>query len=247
MIFETWASEPFLREVEINKRVILLSKLIHEYSMFRNIEVKEAQKISIVEYIIENQIHVPFLKLCTIKWAFDKFTDTNNHNISAYIVYDLIKKAYQSEVHKQIIKRWDSEDQKNRIAPMTEAQKQDMKREARLVSWNIVVDIVKSGKQEFNNLNWINAIKHLAFEIGFIPEKMDLDHFHDMAMGVIHKEIESDKNNPSLSREDQKKSLKDSLLIVSKQIQGTDIESRINNLRQRLICEDYIKNKFLNQ
>ena len=241
MIFETWIKEPFLREIEINKRVIMLSKLIHEYSMFRNIEVKEAQKISIVEYIIENQIYVPHLKLCTIKWAFDKFTDTNNHNISAFIVFDLIKKAYQNEFHKAIVKRWDHEDQASRIPQMSESQKEEKKKADRLFAWNIIVDLVKSGDSQFHNSNWIPAIKHLAFGIKYLPDELTHEHFNETAKEIVFRQIEEDKQNPSQSKDDRTKTLKDLVLIAANQIQGTDIESRINNLRQRLICENYIK------
>jgi len=242
MKYELWASEPFLRTYELQEREMRILSILDKYLRYRNIVATETRKAEMVDFIVSEMINIPYLKEYTIRWELNKFTDEKNQNVSAANVMTMIRKAISHEDHKAAIKRWDAEDEKNRLPVMTEAQKQDMKREARLVSWNIVVDIVKSGKQEFNNLNWINAIKHLAFEIGFVPEKMDLDHFHDKAMGTIYKEIESDKNNPSLSREDQKKSLKDSLLIVSKQIQGTDIESRINNLRQRLICEYYIKN-----
>lgn len=241
MTFESWIKEPFLREIEINKRVIMLSKLIHEYSMFRNIEVKEAQKISIVEYIIENQIYVPHLKLCTIKWAFDKFTDTNNHNISAFIVFELIKKAYQNEFHKAIVKRWDTEDQASRIPQMSESQKEEKKKADRLFAWNIIVDLVKSGDSQYHNSNWIPAIKYLAFDLKYRPDDFVYDGFNTLAVETIVKQIEDDKQNPSLSKDDRSKTLKDLVLIASNKIQGTDIQSRINNLRQRLICENYIK------
>lgn len=242
MTYEIWISEPFLREIELGKRLTTLTKLVHDYCNFRNIEVKEASKIAIVEYIIENQIHTPYLKLCTIKWALDKFTDPTNHNISAFIVFDMIKKAYQNDLHRSIIKRWDTEDEAKRIPQMTESQKEEKKKADRLFAWNIIVDLVKSGDSQFQNSNWIPAIKHLAFGIKYLPDELTQEHFNETAKDIVFAQIEADKQNPSLSKDDRTKTLKDLVLIAANKIQGTDIESRINNLRQRLICEDYIKN-----
>lgn len=239
MTFEIWNSEPFLREVEMGKRLTLLTKVIYDYALNRNIEVKDASKIAIVEYIIENQIHVPFLKLCTIKWALDKFTDPTNHNISAFIVFDLIKKAYQNEAHKAILKQWDILDQQNRLAPLSDMQKDELNKKARLDSWNKCIELCKNG-QNIEDPNWINAIKYLSKDLAYQPEKKLVQHFEDVAKSIIFAKVEQDKSDVTKSRDQHKVSLKESLLIAANNIEGSDIESRIILLRRKLICKEYI-------
>lgn len=241
MKYELWLNEPFLREMELQKRELRILEIIDGYLRYRNIVSTDTKKAEIVEFIVSETINNPFLKAYTIRWALYKYTDLKNQNVSAAHVMDMIKKGMSNEVHKAIVKRWDDEDQASRIPQMSESQKEEKKKADRLIAWNIVVDLVKSGDSQFHNSNWIPAIKHLAFGIKYLPDELTQEHFNETAKEIVFRQIEDDKQNPSQSKDDRTKTLKDLVLIAANQIQGTDIESRINNLRQRMICENYIK------
>ena len=184
-------------------------------------------------------INIPYLKLCTIKFALKKFTDENNQNISAAIILAMIKKAYQTEAHKAILKRWDLEDQQNRLAPLTDMQKEELNKKARLDSWNKCIELCKNG-QNIEDPNWINAIKYLSKDLAYQPEKKLIEHFDSIAKSIIFAKVEQDKTDVTKSRDQHKASLKESLLIAANNIEGSDIESRITLLRRKLICKEYI-------
>lgn len=243
MKYELWASEPFLRTFELQEREMRILSILDKYLRFRNIVSTETRKAEMVDFIVSEMINIPYLKEYTIRWALHKFTDEKNQNVSAAIILAMIRKAVASEDHKAILKRWDNEDQASRIPQMSESQKEEKKKADRLFAWNIIVDLVKSGDSQFHNSNWIPAIKHLAFGIKYMPDELTHEHFNETAKEIVFKQIEDEKQNPSQSKDGRTKTLKDLVLIASNKIQGTDIESRINNLRQRLICENYIKEK----
>lgn len=239
MEYGIWNSEPFLREIELSKRSALLIEVIAKYAKFRNILIDGKRLNEIVDFILDEIINIPFLKLYTIRYALTKFTDENNQNISAAIIMAMIKKAYQTETHKAILKRWDVEDQPNRLASLTDMQKDELNKKARLDSWNKCIELCKNG-QNMEDPNWINAIKYLYKDLAYQPEKKLIDHFENVAKSIIFAKVEHDKADITKSRDQHKASLKESLLIAANNIEGSDIESRIVLLRRKLICKEYI-------
>lgn len=239
MEYGTWNSEPFLREIEFSKRSDLLIDTIGRYAKWRNILIDGIRLNEIIEFILDEIINIPNLKLCTIKWAITKFTDVNNQNISASIIMDMVKKGYQTELHRSILKRWDLEDQQNRLAPLSDMQKDELNKKARLDSWNKCIELCKNG-QNIEDPNWINAIKYLSKDLAYQPEKKLVQHFEDVAKSIIFAKVEQDKSDVTKSRDQHKASLKESLLIAANNIEGSDIESRIILLRRKLICKEYI-------
>lgn len=237
MEYGTWNSEPFLREIELSKRSDLLIEMIVGYAKWRNILIDGKRIGETVDFILEEIINIPYLKLCTIKFALKKFTDENNQNISAAIILAMIKKAYQTEAHKAILKRWDQEDQQNRLAPLSDMQKEELNKKARLESWTWCCENLEN---TFDNPHWLNAVKYLHKDLQYQPEKKFIDHYTNKAESIIFAEVQANKQNTSLSRDDHKIALKELLLIESRNIHGSDLESRIINLRRKLICKEYI-------
>ena len=65
MEYGTWNSEPFLREIEFSKRSDLLIDTIGRYAKWRNILIDGIRLNEIVEFILDEIINIPNLKLCT--------------------------------------------------------------------------------------------------------------------------------------------------------------------------------------
>lgn len=240
MEYGIWNSEPFLREIELSKRSALLIEVIAKYAKFRNILIDGKRLNETVDFILDEIINIPFLKLYTIRYALTKFTDENNQNISAAIILAMIKKAYQTEAHKAILKRWDVEDQSNRLAPLNDMQKEELNKKARFDSFQIISN---DPNLSFDNPNWLNAIKYLAKDMDYKPDPKQVERFHKIARDVIFEKLDKDKTDVTLSRDDHKKTLKELAQMVADQIEGSEVEGRIVNLRRKLILQEYINNQ----
>ena len=239
MEYGLWINEPFLRDLETPKKSLLLIEAISKYAKFRNILIEAKRIVETVDFLLEEIEKIHLLKLYTINYALKKFTDENNQNISAAIILAMIKKAYQTEAHREILKRWDQEEEKNRLAPLDEMQKEQLNKIARWDSWNVCIELCKNGN-DLDNPNWINAIKCLSKDFQYKPDKELIEHFDNIAKGIIFAKVEQDKADVTKSRDQHKVSLKESLLIAANNIEGSDIESRITLLRRKLICKEYI-------
>jgi hypothetical protein len=138
MKYEQWAVEPFIRDFDtrINKEVnpdILdteITRIIHNYLSFRNIQQSETQKAEMIAIILHEIINFPFLKSYTIRWALNEFTDLTNQNVSAAVLIGMIKKGYSHEKHKEVLKLWELADQKKPSSRTNRGPKRGFKRQS---------------------------------------------------------------------------------------------------------------------
>lgn len=241
MKFEIWNSEPFLRNLEIEERAKIILKIIHGYLGYRNIEFSERQKNDIVECVLTEIKNLPFLKSYAIRWALNQFTDSTNHNVSAAVVMAMIKKGYSHEVHKETLKRWELEDQKNRLAPLTEAQKEELNAKARADAWAVCVDQVANSNVDFENPNWRNAAYYLAKELTYSPNADITATFNELAIETIKKELKAVTIDLNTSKDERSRATILFSDIISNNFEDKDLQSKIDSLRRKMIVRNYIE------
>ena len=241
MKFEIWNSEPFLRNLEIEERAKIILKIIHGYLGYRNIEFSERQKNDIVECVLTEIKNLPFLKSYAIRWALNQFTDSTNHNVSAAVVMAMIKKGYSHEVHKETLKKWEVEDQKNRLAPLTEAQKEELNAKARADAWAVCVDQVANSNVDFENPNWRNAAYYLAKELTYSPNADITATFNELAIETIKKELKAVTIDLNASKDERSRATILFSDIISNNFEDKDLQSKIDSLRRKMIVRNYIE------
>lgn len=241
MKFEIWIKEPFLRDVEFEHRAKELFKIMHGYLAYRNIDQTDQQKNNLVKFIIEEIKNLPFLKSYTIRWALNQFTDPTNHNVSAAVVLAMIKKGYSHEAHKEILKKWELSEPKNRIPEMSEAQKEELNAKARLDSWNVCVDQVANSNVDFSNPNWRNASYYLSKELAYtLTDELRRD-FNDLAIKTIKKELKTVTRDVNASKEERSKATILLGDIISSNFEDQELQAKIDSLRQKLVVRNYIE------
>lgn len=241
MKFEIWNSEPFLRNLEIEERAKIILKIIHGYLGYRNIEFSERQKNDIVECVLTEIKNLPFLKSYAIRWALNQFTDSTNHNVSAAVVMAMIKKGYSHEIHKETLKKWEIEDQKNRLSTMTEAQKEELNAKARADSWAVCVDQVANSNVDFENPNWRNASYYLSKELAYtITDELRQD-FNALALETIKKELKLVTSDISAPKDERQRATILFSDIISNNFEDRDLQSKIDSLRRKMIVRNYIE------
>lgn len=241
MKFELWNAEPFLRDIPKGNRAEEILKIVHKYLDYRNIEQSEGQKIVLVEFILEEIKNLPFLKSYAIRWALNQFTDSTNHNVSAAVVMAMIKKGYSHEVHKETLKRWELEDQKNRLAPLTEAQKEELNAKARADAWAVCVDQVANSNVDFENPNWRNASYYLSKELAYtLTDELRRD-FNALAIETIKKELKAVTIDLNASKDERSRATILFSDIISSNFEDKDLQSKIDSLRRKMIVRNYIE------
>ena len=241
MKFELWNAEPFLRDIPKGNRAEEILKIVHKYLDYRNIEQSEGQKIVLVEFILEEIKNLPFLKSYAIRWALNQFTDSTNHNVSAAVVMAMIKKGYSHEVHKENLKKWEIEDQKNRLAPLTEAQKEELNAKARAESWAVCVDQVANSNVDFENPNWRNASYYLSKELAYTPTDDLRQDFNTLAIETIKKELKAVTIDLNASKDERSRATILFSDIISNNFEDKDLQSKIDSLRRKMIVRNYIE------
>ena len=241
MKFELWNAEPFLRDIPKGNRAEEILKIVHKYLDYRNIEQSEGQKIVLVEFILEEIKNLPFLKSYAIRWALNQFTDSTNHNVSAAVVMAMIKKGYSHEVHKETLKKWEVEDQKNRLAPLTEAPKEELNAKARADAWAVCVDQVANSNVDFENPNWRNAAYYLAKELTYSPNGDITATFNELAIETIKKELKLVTSDISAPKDERQRATILFSDIISNNFEDKDLQSKIDSLRRKMIVRNYIE------
>ena len=245
MKFEIWIKEPFLRDVEFEDRAKELFKIMHGYLAYRNIDQTDQQKNNLVKFIIEEIKNLPFLKSYAIRWALNQFTDSTNHNVSAAVVMAMIKKGYSHEVHKETLKKWELEDQKNRLAPLTEAQKEELNAKARADAWAVCVDQVANSNVDFENPNWRNAAYYLAKELTYSPNADITATFNELAIETIKKELKAVTIDLNASKDERQRATILFSDIISNNFEDKDLQSKIDSLRRKMIVMNYIETNYI--
>jgi hypothetical protein len=253
MKYEQWAVEPFIRDFDtrINKEVnpdILdteITRIIHNYLSFRNIQQSETQKAEMIAIILHEIINFPFLKSYTIRWALNEFTDLTNQNVSAAVLIGMIKKGYSHEKHKEVLKLWELADQKNRLPELTEAQKEDLNAKARADSWAVCVDQVANSSVDFENPNWRNAAYYLAKELAYKPNKAITEDFNTLAIQTIKNELKAVTNDLTASREERGKAIANFADLCNLNFEDKDLKGKVDSLRRKMIVRNYIELNFI--
>lgn len=246
MTYEFWKQEPLLREVEINKRIDIITGIISRYLAYRNISNSPEQQAIISNAINIELIRMPYLKKITVRWALHKFTDMANSNISAALIIDYLRKGYNHELHKEILKQWHKDEVDNRIPEITDSAKEEKNKEARKLAFDLATESVKNNLVNLDDWFWKNTYLYLAKDLEFRPDQEILDRFEKMAIEMIEKEIKAELANPDLNRDKRSKSTKhlSELLTLEK---DPELKSRIDLLRKKLITMDFITREYSKQ
>jgi hypothetical protein len=240
MKFEIWKSQEFLKNIPKEERAIEVLKVVHNYLDYRNIEQSDKQKSDIVQFILSEILNMVYLKAHTIEWGLKEYSDTNNNSISAAIILAIIKKAYSSLQHKEILEQWEKEDEKNRLSPMTDAQKEDLNRNSRKEDFEKCVEQVKNDNVNFDKLYWVNAIQYLIKDKGLSLTPDQLAMYQEKAINIVMEGLKKDLSNVNVRREDRARATILISDLLNRKINDNDLKAKIQVTRQKLVARDYI-------
>lgn len=243
MKYEQWKLEYRLLEIELSERIVLLTKIITKYLEWRNIDQPDYKIAIIVEAINKTLLTMPYLKPLSLRWALKIFTDASINNISAALIIDYLRKGYNHEIHKEILKQWHKDEMDNRIPEITDSAKEDLNRKARTEDFQRATESVKNNLVNLEDWYWKNAYLHLAKDLDFKPDEERVHYFEKMAIEMIEKELKSELAIPDLNRDKRSKSTKhlSELLTLEK---DPELKARIDLLRKKLITMDFITKEY---
>ena len=242
MIFENWNKEPFLRDLTEEIKIKEISKVVHDYFDYRNIEQSLEQKKYIINYILDNLKSFPFAKTSLISWSMIKFADPKNNNISASLFQQLIDIGYKSELYRSFINQYYSQIEKNMISSESQETKDERNRIARKESFDKISQLVKSGKTDYTHVLWLNCMNYIGNDLQYRPDQETIDKFQQLAIKHVTKDLKVIQADDNTSRDERSKAFTYLSEIYNNEIEQAELISMIKLQRRKMICEDYIIN-----
>lgn len=238
--YHSWKDEPFIRDLDQSFKVKEILGIIHKYLEYRNISQTTEQKQNLVEFLIEDLKALPFIKPITITWSLLYFTDPTHNNVAPAVMIDIIKKGYKSESHKMILKTWDEDQEKNRIPEITEAQKQELNDRALKDGWDRAVQAVEELRVNIDDWYWRQAYIYLHKMLEYVPPQDLIDRFNAQAEDDIKKEYERIQSGDVVTKDERAITARHISELTRKSIEDPNLQNKINLLRRKLICLDYL-------
>lgn len=232
---KNWHKELFIREYEQNVINEMIVDIVGKYFAYRNITPAPDQQKYIVTFLIGEltKRSFPYAKPCMIAWAFRKYDDIRNNNISAGVLYEYIRLAYNNEEYKAICKKWlDSQDN---LLPERSVEARNQ--EAMMHAWEECVESVRTNNINYNSGNWYLAYRHLAKILKYHPNEGLIKEFRSIAVSRIRIEKKTEIDRLTLTGyRSQAKAERDKLNIEN--FMDTDA---VTMMTRKLLVENYIR------
>ena len=240
MKFEDWTREPFLRDLGEEIKIKEVTKAVHDYFNYRNIEQSLDQKKYIINYILDNLKSFPFAKTSFISWSMMKFADPKNNNISASLFYSVMGVAYKSELYRSIVNQYQKSIEQNMISQETEESKAERNRIARKESFEKISQLVNEGKIDYNHVLWLNTINYIINDLKYRPDKELILKFNELAIKHVTKDLKVIHADDNSEKDERKRAFQFLAEILTNEIETPELKSLIVLQRRKMICEDYI-------
>ncbi len=242
MKIEQWNEEPFLRDLEIENQIILVTKAIHDYLDYRNIEQDKTQKLKLIKFVLEGLKRFPLAKTSFIIWSLEKFADKSNSNISAFMVMGAIEEGYKNDLYKSFIKQYLTTKQNSMVEQESESSKSERNRIARKESFDKISEMVNSGKTDYEHVLWLNCMNYIGNDLKYAPDQSIIDRFQTLAIKHITKDLKVIQADDNTKRDEKTKVFTYLAEIYNNQIEQPELISMIKLQRRKMVCEDYIFN-----